>query len=176
MKVLVVIFALLGVLGTGGLGLLVRTAVNTARQPSASNPDGLTLEQQLDEISALPDQTPAATAAVECGQGVVRAAKLTVGSFFGAAAGGLLLVVLVLANLGPKIVHGVVLMGAGATPIGLTSVLTGKLGAFADALNRFDPGSARNVDGLANLPLFVAAASGGLILAGVFALLVKRDA
>jgi hypothetical protein len=180
MRILVVIFALLGMMGTGLLGFAVQTALDETQSDG-----GLSAKEmaaQLDEAIAqanalgIPDKE-ATIAGLEAGKSAV----LQIGSlpivFFGAAAIGFILMLLSVLKIGPKPVHGGGLILAGIVPVGFTWSILSAFTKLETYLKSIEPNAkaAFSGDEIQTAQLFILACCGGLVLSGICAFFVKRD-
>ena len=180
MRILVVIFALLGMMGTGLLGYATQTALDETRQGGGLNAKEMSAQIDLTitevKAAAIPDKE-AAIAGLESAKSAVQQIGSLPIVFYGAAGLGFILMLLSVLKVGPKPLHGGGLIVAGVAPIGLTLSILGALTKLETYLKTLDPNAkaALAAEDIQTAQLFIVACCAGLILSGICAFFVKRD-
>lgn len=180
MRILVVLFALLGMMGTGLLGYAAQTALDDTETGGGLNAKEMAaqVDSAIQDVktAAIPDKE-AAIAGLES----AKSAVLQIGSlpivFYGAAGLGFILMLLSVLKVGPKPLHGGGLIVAGLAPIGFTLSILSAFGKLESYLKTIEPNAkaAFSADEIQTAQLFILACCGGFILSGICAFFVKRD-
>lgn len=180
MKALTIIFAILGILGTGGFGgLLFAASSDPDLKPEKLNAD---IDAKLAALRALPDgpekqkELPEAEAFAQQGKDIFTRFGWTTYGALGGAALGLLTMILVIANAGPKPVHAGLFLASFGAPVVLGHLTISAVGSFVASATKYGVGDAKltDLDLGAGTPI-LAAICGGFALAAIFSLLVRRD-
>jgi hypothetical protein len=179
MRILVVIFSLLGMLGTGFFGFVMQTAVS-----EADKQDGKSLVGNIDrELKAIEDGTlpvPDKAAAIKGftdGKNTIQRALMLPIVLFGSLGLGFVMMILSVFKLGPKPVSGVGLLAAGGVPLGFTFSIINSMKGLFEFQKTLDPTTTMpfTPEQLQNANLFILGCCGGFLLAGLCAFFVKRD-
>jgi hypothetical protein len=190
MKALVVIFALLGILATVGMGAVFTAVVH---EDDGKSDSIKSREREMDEmIKAVKESDEISSqeqkdfvAAVEDLKGALKQLRNVPIPLFASGALGLLLMVLAIANVGPKPLHGVGFLIAGLLP-GAWSwlMIAHPLNRGVDLITKYQSKLGSGLEGAplkaseATLPLLlmVGGAAVTFLLAGLFAFFVKPKA
>lgn len=187
MKVLVVIFALLGILGTLGLGAVFTAVVH---EDDAKSDSIKSREREMDEmIKAVKDSEELSgqeqkdfVAAVEDLKAALKQLRNVPIPLFASGALGLLLMVLAIANVGPKPLHGAGFLLAGLLPGAWGWLMIARplakgvelIGKYQSKLgSSFDGAPLKASDATGPLLGMMWGAAAAFLLAGIFAFLVK---
>lgn len=191
MKALVVIFALLGILGSAGLGAVFSSVV---KDDSAKSDSISTRAKEIDELVAtlkateeLPaeDRKEMAVGLESFKVALVDMQRIPIPLFVSAGL-GLVMMILAIANAGPRPLHGVGFLLAGILPGAWTYLMVARpIARGAEMIAKLSPkfgggaadGSpATAAQATGPLLAMVSAGAAAFLLAGLFAFFVKRQA
>jgi hypothetical protein len=189
MKALVIIFALLGILGSVGLGAVFSSV---AKDDSAKSDSVSTRAKEIDELVGVikdSDEVSAAdrkemVAGLESLKlALVDMQKIPIPLFVSAGL-GLLMMILAIANAGPRPLHGVGFLIAGILPGAWTYFMVVRpVARGAEMIAKLSPklggggadaGPAAAAQATGPLLAMVSAGAAAFLLAGLFAFFVKR--
>lgn len=190
MKALVIIFALLGILGTVGMGAIFTAVVH---EDDGKSDSIQSREREMDAmIDAIKDSDEVSAQEQKDFVSAIQELKVALKQLrnipiplFASGAVGLLMMVLAIANAGPKPLHGGGFLLAGLLP-GIWSwlMIARPLGKGVELITKYQsklgsgaskaPLNASEATG--PLLLMVGGAAAAFLLAGVFAFFVKRKA
>ncbi len=181
MKVLVVIFAVLAMLGTGAVGALIFVANNEISAKRNEFHDQMHDLKKLvnDSKDTSEDDKKKFLADVDEVEKAMTSLETLHFYYFGATFIGLVMMVLSLANVGPKPIHAAGFVIAGVLPVAMTYSFVQRIQRLAELTNKFRSGStskAFSPDDVKIMLIGAACASGGFIIAGIAAMLVKKKA
>ncbi len=189
MKALVVIFALLGILGSVGLGALFSSvAKDDAAKSDSTSSRAREIDELVAQVKASDEGSAADRKEMIAGLEATKTALVDMQSIpvplFASAGLGLLMMILAIANAGPRPVHGVGFLLAGILPGAWTYVMvTRPLARGVEMIAKLAPKVGGGGDGAGSaaqatgpLLAMVSAGAAAFLLAGLFAFFVKRQA
>lgn len=189
MKALVIIFALLGILGSVGLGAVFSSVM----KDDSAKDDSISVRQReinelseavkaSDELSA--DERKDLTAGLEALKGALGDMQKIPIPLFVSGGLGLLMMILAIANAGPRPLHGVGFLLAGILPAAWTFIMvTRPISKGSDLIGKLQPklgfgsggggGATSAAEATGPLLAMVSAGAAAFLLAGLFAFFVK---
>jgi hypothetical protein len=186
MKIVVVLFAVFGLLGVMGLGGCQMALLNATPDGDSKN-----LRSQLDDASkrfdslkeqvnsaddVTADEKKDALTAIDDGKAGLQGWMRLPYVYFGAGLLGLVFMVLSVRHAGPRAVHGLGLLAAGIAPPFMTWWTMRVFNKLFDVASKYTVDGSTGIDPavVSGITTFAALASGGFVIAGLAAFFVKK--